>query len=292
MDFEELIRKLQEQVDFWRKDSPASSPALNRAKDTIRTTGKIVDDQLLGGTFQANMRGPDALLKQLALNAALAGAGAGIGYGASKATTKLAPKVSALMEWIKPRDIGVHLSMIDDLDKIKYGINTNLGARASEKFPIVPDMTYKLSSTDINGKKMPADFLVSSAEEYSGAFWPYDEENYINAYVTKSKLGEIDPEILSKVGKKYIYNNQSYYKNDPVAEYGLNSRMTPEQTVVNKVKVNTPFENEGAFTAKQTKELEKVIKSERAKELLRSMLRGSAVGGAVVAPAGVVVKRK
>lgn len=285
MDFEELIRKLQEQVDFWRKDSPASSPALNRAKDTIRTTGKIVDDQLLGGTFQANMRGPDALLRQLALNAALAGAGAGVGYGASRAGTKLAPKVGALMEWIKPRDIGVHLSPFDDLKKIKYGMNINQGARATERFPLVPNQTYKLSSTDVNNVRMPSELVAESAGDYAFNIPPNDN-GVINAYVTRSRLGGIDPEVADSVGRKMLYGKQD------VATFGANSRIVPEQKVVNNLKIPKSYEEPGFLSNKELRKLEQIIESERKKELARSILRGSAVGGAVVAPAGVVAKRK
>jgi hypothetical protein len=284
MDLEELIRKLQGQVDFWRKDSPASSPALNRAKDTIRTTGKIVDDQLLGGTFQANMRGPDALLRQLALNAALAGAGAGTGVGLSKASTKVAPRISALMEWIRPRDIGVHLSPFDDLKKIQYGFNSNQGARATEKFPLVPNQTYKLSSTDVNNVKMPAEFVAESASDYSFNIPPNDE-GFINAYVTRSRVGDIDPEVARSVGRKMLYGNQD------VATFGANSRIVPQQKVVNNLRIQKgDIYDEFSFRNKELKKLEQIIESEKKKELARSILRGSAVGGAVATPVGVAIK--
>jgi hypothetical protein len=289
------LQDLYNLVDFLSKrgDQPGTAPQVTALRDIMKDTAKVADDYVGAGMGQAALRGPDALSRQIMLNAIGGLAGAGIGAGAAKATTKLTPKVEALLQWIKPRDIGVHLSPFDDLKTIQSGINKELGLRSSEKFPIVPNMTYKLSSTDINGKKMPARLLASSAEDYSGAFWPYDEQQFINAYVTKSKLGEIDPEILSKVGQKYVYNSQIYDNpTNYVATHGLNSRIVPEQNVIKGVKVNVPFENEGMFTEKQTKDLEKIIKSERAKELLRSMLRGGAVGSAVVAPAGVLVKKK
>lgn len=287
------LQDLYNFVDFWSKrgDQPGTAPQVTGLRDVLKDTGKVVDDYVLGGTYQANMRGQDALLRQLALNAVAGGVGAGLGYGASKATTKLAPKIEALMQWIKPRDIGIHLSPFDDLKKIQPGVNQELGLRSSKNFPAVQNQTYKLSSTDVNSKKLPARLLVDSAESYSGAFYPYDEQQFINAYITKSKLGEIDPEILHTVGQKYLYNSQ-YGVEPSAATYGLNARMVPEQTVIKGVKVNTPYEYEGAFTEKQIKDLEKLIKVERTKELARSILRGSAVGGAVASPAGVIAKRK
>lgn len=291
MDFNELLNTLANQVAFWQKDNPATSPALNSAKGMIRDVGRVADDYVGAGMGQAALRGPDALSRQIMLNAVGGLIGAGAGVGAAKATTKLAPKLQALRQWIQPRDIGIHLSPFDDLKKIQPNINQELGLRSSKNFPAVQNQTYKLSSTDVNGKKLPARLLADSAESYSGAFYPYDEQQFINAYITKSKLGEIDPEILHTVGQKYLYNSQ-YGVEPSAATYGLNSRMVPEQTVIKGVKVNTPYEYEGAFTEKQIKDLEKLIKVEKTKELARSILRGSAVGGAVAAPAGVIAKRK
>lgn len=286
MDFEELLRKLQEQVAFWQKDNP-TTPLVNQAKGTIRDVGRTVDDQILGGTFQANMRGQDALMRQLALNAAAGGVAGGVGFGVGKAGTKLAPKVSALMEWIKPRDIGVHLSPFPDLKKIEYGYNTNMGARESIQFPLLPNMTYKLSSTDINNVKIPAKILADSAENYSGAIYPLsDLDERINAYITRSKIGNIDPELEYAVGREFVYDS------DDIKTYGLNSRVVPTQKVVNKMKVTSPDTEYPQYPKGMKEELKKLIELERRKELARSILRGSAVGGAVVAPASVLVNKK
>lgn len=285
MDLQELLNTLANQVAFWQKDNPRT-PLLNQAKGTIRDVGRVADDYVGMGMGQAALRGPDALSRQIQLNAIGGLAGAGIGAGAARATTKLSPKVEALMQWIKPRDIGVHLSPFDDLKKIQYGFNSNQGARATERFPLVPNQTYKLSSTDVNNVKMPAEFVAESASDYSFNIPPNDE-GFINTYVTRSRLGDIDPEVARSVGRKMLYGNQD------VATFGANSRIVPQQKVVNNLRIaKGDIYDEFSFSNKELKKLEQIIESEKKKELARSILRGSAVGGAVVAPAGVVANRK
>lgn len=285
MDLQELLNILANQVAFWQKDNPRT-PLLNQAKSTVRDVGRVADDYVGMGMGQAALRGPDALSRQIMLNAIGGLAGAGLGAGAAKTTTKLSPKIEALMQWIKPRDIGVHLSPFDDLKKIQYGFNSNQGARATERFPLVPNQTYKLSSTDVNNVKMPAEFVAESASDYSFNIPPNDE-GFINTYVTRSRLGDIDPEVARSVGRKMLYGNQD------VATFGANSRIVPQQKVVNNLRIaKGDIYDEFSFSNKELKKLEQIIESEKKKELARSILRGSAVGGAVVAPAGVIAKRK
>ena len=282
------LQDLYNLVDFLSKrgDQPGTAPQVTALRDIMKDTAKVADDYVGGGMGQAALRGPDALSRQIMLNAIGGLAGVGIGAGAAKATTKLTPKVEALMQWIKPRDIGVHLSPFDDLKKIQYGLNSNQGARATEKFPLVPNQTYKLSSTDVNNVKMPAEFVAESASDYSFNIPPNDE-GFINAYVTRSRVGDIDPEVARSVGRKMLYGNQD------VATFGANSRIVPQQKVVNNLRIaKGDIYDEFSFRNKELKKLEQIIESEKKKELARSILRGSAVGGAVVAPAGVVAKRK
>lgn len=282
------LQDLYNLVDFLSKrgDQPDTAPQVTALRDIMKDTAKVADDYVGGGMGQAALRGPDALSRQIMLNAIGGLAGVGIGAGAAKATTKLTPKVEALMQWIKPRDIGVHLSPFDDLKKIQYGLNSNQGARATEKFPLVPNQTYKLSSTDVNNVKMPAEFVAESASDYSFNIPPNDE-GFINAYVTKSRVGDIDPEVARSVGRKMLYGNQD------VATFGANSRIVPQQKVVNNLRIQKgDIYDEFSFRNKELKKLEQIIESEKKKELARSILRGSAVGGAVVAPAGVIAKRK
>ena len=80
------LQDLYNFVDFWSKrgDQPGTAPQITGLRDAMKDTGKIVDDYVLGGTYQANMRGQDELLKQLLINAALMGAGAGVGAGVGK----------------------------------------------------------------------------------------------------------------------------------------------------------------------------------------------------------------
>jgi len=148
-------------------------------------------------------------------------------------------------------------------------------------------MTYKLSSTDINNVKIPAKILADSAENYSGAIYPLsDLDESINAYITRSKIGNIDPELEYAVGREFAYDS------DDIKTYGLNSRVVPKQKVVNQMKVSSPDIEYPQYRPGMKEELKKLIELERRKELARSILRGSAVGGAVVVPAGVVANRK
>jgi hypothetical protein len=99
MDFEELLRKLQEQVAFWQKDNP-TTPLVNQAKGTIRDVGRVADDYLMGGMGQSALRGPDALSRQIALNALLAFATRGAVEGASNVFPKVAKKILPIGEKI------------------------------------------------------------------------------------------------------------------------------------------------------------------------------------------------
>jgi len=229
---------------------------------------------------------PDAeakFAKSLARDVAITGAAVGVG-------SIVAPKAKALMEWIKPKDIGIHLSPINDIKTVLPNINSNRGARETFNFPLAKDQTYKLSSVDVNKVKMKPSVLVDSAEEYSGAFaGSGDSKGFINAYVTRSKIGKPDPEVVSSIGKKYIYGNQK------VATNGPNSRITPKQDVVGSVKVWSPSDFEdplGYFPENQKEKLVKIIQLEKKKELARSVAKGSAVGGAAIIPTGAIVKNK
>lgn len=95
MGWEELFEKLAETAAFWQgKNDRYNVPIVNDTRNLIKSTGKIADDFILGGTGQAALRGPDDLTKQILLNAALMAASAGVGKGVGMAATKLAPKIS------------------------------------------------------------------------------------------------------------------------------------------------------------------------------------------------------
>ena len=287
MDLQELLNTLANQVAFWSKsgEQPGTLPIVNKTRDAFRETGKVVDDYVLGGTFQANMRGQDALLRQLALNAVAGGVGTGLGYGASKVvpkvSAKLAPQVAALRQWIKPRDIGVHLSPFENLDTILPNINKNMGAGETIGYPLVPGQTYKLSSVDVNGLKVPAKILSDIVEEYSGAFANKTDDGILNAYVTRSKIGLPDPEVLGSIGKKFNYGNQE------IAVNGANARITPKQNVLGSIKVWAPSGEEpiGYFTETQKEQLARFIEKQQLLEKLKSLGRGAVVGGSAAGTA-------
>lgn len=281
------LQDLYNFVDFWSKrgGQPGTAPQVTGLRDAMKDTGKVVDDYVLGGTYQANMRGQDALLRQLALNAIAGGVGAGLGYGASKVVpkvgAKLVPQVAALRQWIKPRDIGVHLSPFENLDTILPNINKNMGAGETIGYPLVPGQTYKLSSVDVNGLKVPAKTLSDIVEEYSGAFANKTDNGILNAYVTRSKTGLPDPEVLGSIGKKFNYGNQE------IAVNGANARITPKQNVLGSIKVWAPSGEEpiGYFTETQKEQLAKFIAKQQLLEKVKSLGRGAVVGGSAAGTA-------
>lgn len=108
------LQDLYNFVDFWSKrgDQPGTAPQVTGLRDAMKDTGKVVDDYVLGGTYQANMRGQDELLKQLLINAAIMGAGAGVGKGAGVVLGKVAPKITpelaALRNYLTKQQVVVH----------------------------------------------------------------------------------------------------------------------------------------------------------------------------------------
>jgi hypothetical protein len=275
MDFEELLRKLQEQVNFWRQDSPASSPVLNSAKSTIRDIGRTADNYVAGGMGQAALRGPDALSRQIMLNAIGGLVGAGIGAGAAKATTKITPQIAALREWIRPRDIGVHISPFDNLDTILPNINRNMGAGEIPGFPLIEGQTYKLSSTNAYNQKLNPNELLDTVENYlpNVRINPMGNKNI---YVTRSPKGLLDPEHQYYVD---MYNNGSI-------EFpgSVNARMTPSQTVIGSGTI-TPMTQGNKLTDELKNELARLISKQQSLEKVKSLGRGAVVGGTAVGTA-------
>lgn len=292
------LQDLYNFVDFWSKrgDQPGTASQVTGLRDALKDTGKVVDDYVLGGTYQANMRGQDALLRQLALNAVAGGVGAGLGYGASKVGTKLAPKVSALVEWMRPRDVGIHLSPYNDLPEILPNVNVNAGAGAIPDFPLVPNNTYKFSGIDLKGNRISPDALVDSAERYIQNIPIRDlDEALRSMYITKSKLGQLDPE--TQVLGNMI---EQGYKNSPSWYVPKNGRITPNQEVLKSIKfapedwagavrsipADTPVLNQMNRLPETTKQqLADFIKKQQLLEKVKSVGRTAAVGGSAVGTA-------
>jgi hypothetical protein len=274
MDFEELLRKLQEQVAFWQKDNP-TTPLVNQAKGTIRDVGRVADDYLMGGMGQSALRGPDALSRQIMLNAIGGLAGAGIGAGAAYGVPKIPSKVNALMQWIKPRDIGVHISPFDDLKQILPNINVNKGAGEIPGFPLIKGQTYKLSSTNAYNQKLNPNELLNSVENYL----PNVKLNPMgnkNIYVTKSQQGFLDPE------HEYF---RDMYENGAVDFPGsLNARVTPSQKVVGTKTINAIQEG-NRLNDELKNELARFIAKQQSLEKAKSVGRSALVGGSAVGTA-------
>ena len=274
------INDLYNFVNFWSKSGqqPGIPTIVNDTRDAFKETGKVVDDYVLGGTYQANMRGQDALLKQLLINGAFIGAGAGVGRGLGMGATKLGPRIAALRQWIKPRDIGVHLSPFENLDTILPNININKGAGEIPGFPLIDGQTYKLSSRNAYNQKINPNELIDSAEEYL----PNVKINPMgnkNIYVTKSQIGKLDPEHeywLSLQRSGNIGNN-----NLPNT---LNARMAPSQTVIGS-KTLAVNQTGNKINDELRKELARFIAKQQSLEKVKSVGRSALVGGSTVGTA-------
>ena len=271
------LQDLYNFVDFWSKrgGQPGTAPQITNLRDAMKDTGKIVDDNILGGTFQANMRGQDALLRQLLINGALMGAGAGIGAGIGVGSAKVAPKIAALRQWIKPRDIGVHISPFDDLKQILPNVNKNMGAGEIPGFPLIEGQTYKLSSTNAYNQKLNPNELLDTVENYlpNVRINPMGNKNI---YVTKSAKGLLDPEHQYYVD---MYNNGSI-------EFpgSVNARMTPSQKVVGSGTI-TPMTEGNKLNDELKNELARLISKQQSLEKVKSVGRGALVGGSAVGTA-------
>lgn len=262
-------------VDFWKRDSPASSPALNSAKSTVRDIGRTADNYVAGGMGQAALRGPDAFSKQVMLNALMMLAGEGVGYGLNKGANAVAPKIAALRQWIKPRDIGVHISPYDDLKQILPNVNRNQGAGEIPGFPLIEGQTYKLSSTNAYNQKLNPNELLDTVENYL----PNVRNNPMgnkNIYVTRSPKGLLDPEHQYYVD---MYNNGSI-------EFpgSVNARMTPSQTVVGSGTI-TPMTEGNKLNDELKNELARLISKQQSLEKVKSLGRGAVVGGSAIGTA-------
>lgn len=271
------INDLYNFVNFWSKSGqqPGTPTIVNDTRDLFKKTGKLVDDNVLGGTFQANMRGRDALLRQLLINGAVGGAGAGIGSGIGVGSAKVAPKIAALRQWIKPRDIGVHISPFDDLNTILPNINKNMGAGEIPGFPLIEGQTYKLSSTNAYNQKLSPNELLDSVENYL----PNVKLNPMgnkNIYVTKSQQGFLDPE------HQYF---KDMYENGAIDFPGsLNARVTPSQKVVGSKTVNAIQEG-NRLNNELKNELARFIAKQQSLEKVKSVGRSALVGGSAVGTA-------
>jgi hypothetical protein len=104
------LQDLYNFVDFWSKrgDQPGTAPQVTGLRDAMKDTGKVVDDYVLGGTYQANMRGQDELLRQLLINAGFMAAGAGVGAGVGKVAQKVTPELAALRNYLTKQQVVLH----------------------------------------------------------------------------------------------------------------------------------------------------------------------------------------
>lgn len=110
MDLNELLNTLANNIAFWQgKNDRYNAPVVNQARNITRDIGRVADDYIGGGMGQAALRGPDALSRQILLNAALLAAGEGAAYGIGKGVQAIAPKITpelaALRNFLNKEDI-------------------------------------------------------------------------------------------------------------------------------------------------------------------------------------------
>jgi len=109
MDFEELLNTLANNIAFWQgKNDRYNAPIVNTARDVTRDIGRTADTYIGGGMGQAALRGPDALSRQVLLNAALLAAGEGVGYGVGKVAQKVTPELAALRNYLTNQEVVLH----------------------------------------------------------------------------------------------------------------------------------------------------------------------------------------
>ena len=109
MDLQELLNTLANQVAFWQgKNDRYNVPVVNEARNVARDIGRITDDYVGGGMGQAALRGPDALTRQLLLNAALTAGTAGVGKGISAVVPKITPELNALRNYLTNQQVVLH----------------------------------------------------------------------------------------------------------------------------------------------------------------------------------------
>jgi hypothetical protein len=274
------INDLWNFLDFWSKsgDQPGTAPIVNDTRDFFKETGKVVDDYVLGGTFQAGMRGQDELLKQLLINAALMGGGAGVGKGIGVAGKKVAPKFKPLIQFLKrsllPEEIGLHHSITPPSGIPFTGqVNTSVADRAFTALDQKPGYSYfwdtgkgksgieeALNQIDFQTRKLADDRILDAGQDAVG-------------YVTRIPRGLSAPDenVLGTIAREVP---------------------APQQIVGSVVGSGKPFAQMKTFSQADRDALMKLIQNEKQKQLIKSIGKISGVSSPLVGGTAYGLTRK
>lgn len=274
------INDLYNFVDFWSKSGqqPGTPTIVNDTRDLFKETGKLVDDYVLGGTYQANMRGQDALLKQLLINAALMAAGEGAGKVFTKLGPKVAPKFEPLIQFLKrnllPQEVGLHHSITPPSGIPFTGqVNTSVADRAFTALDQKPGYSYfwdtgkgksgieeALNQIDFQTRKLADDRLLDAGQNAVG-------------YVTRVPRGLSAPDenVLGTIAREVP---------------------APQQIVGSVVGTGKPFAQMKTFSQADKDALMKLIQSEKQKELIKSIGKISGVSSPLVGGTAYGLTRK
>ena len=177
-----IIDVVKDIVSPWLGTPPGQYSSVTQAQGLARGAAETLDQTVTGGLVKAGVQGNTALARQAAINAAALGAG----YIAGKTVQKALPFVQSRIG----KEVGVHFSNVDELQKIKYSkkyYGTGLGEdgknlKSTYKFSADPYSNY--ASTAYTSKEL--NYLANtSIEKY------YGYNKY--AYVTQSRRGQVDP---------------------------------------------------------------------------------------------------
>jgi len=227
---DDIAKGIKDIASPWLPAAPGQNKSVTQAQGLARAAAETLDQAVTGGLVQAGTQGNKALAKQAAINAAALGAG----YVAGKAAQKALPLVQAQIG----KELGVHLTLTDKLQKIKYSnkyYGTGLGAdgknlKSTYKFSADPYSNY--ASTAYTRKELQ-NLADRTIEKYG-----FREEVY--AYITKSKRGRVDPTNFVGDGTRVVKNQKVLEKiKAPKEEELYNALLRNQQSLQQNTQQNT-----------------------------------------------------
>lgn len=236
-----IIDVIKDIVSPWLGTPPGQYSSVTQAQGLARGAAETLDQTFAGGMIKAGVQGNKALARQAAVNAAALGTG----YIAGKAVQKALPLVQSRIG----KEVGVHLSNVDKLRKIKFSAKR---AGTGSGYPNVEtNQTYKYSpnigfNVDEVTKKIISpkyvyppessyDFSRTVAEYYVNVL---PKKNY--AYITQSPRGQVDPKMPSwsnaqMVPKQKVTQKVPLPNLLPITKY--------DNDIASKIKTDQNFEN-------------------------------------------------
>jgi hypothetical protein len=233
-----VVNWISDQVNFWSGNGqkPGETAELAQARDVTRAvvgTGLRVADAYytggVAGSFGRNVVAPRATVaspttrnqgirsggQQFARDAAVAAGSAAAGYGIGRGVVAGARRAFPS----RVTEIGVHVggNEIPIGGRITYDASrANTGFAATDEADLVVGQTYKWSGTNAQNKPVSAADIVD--EIYRG----YADDPRWH-YVTRSRVGRVDPEIVTPSGIRDLEIRKSL------------PRITQSQKVVDRI---------------------------------------------------------